>query len=129
MKYLILTWLLYSLTLQADVLLCHQTKSDFLKIQDFTFDTETFVKTQKMISPSKEMYYSQFRKTSLSKNSYAILFTTWHYKKKREVVSGINYLTIKDGTYKLIVDSYGNDIVKSNISYGVCKNILLLKQH
>jgi len=124
MKFSILISILYCLTLQADVLLCHQTKADFLKIQDFTFDTETFIETQKFPNPSKKIYYSQFKKTS-SENTYAILFTTWHYKKKREVVSGINYLTIKDGKYKLIVDSYANDIVTSEISYGICKSILL----
>ncbi len=57
MKFLILISILYSLTLQADVLLCHQTKADFLKIQDFTFDTETYIKTQKFPNPVKEIYY------------------------------------------------------------------------
>ncbi len=127
MKFLILSTILCIVILQADVLLCHQTKSDFLKIQNFTFDTETLIKTNKLSSTSKKIFYSQYRKTSLSKNTYAILFTTWHYIKKRDVVSGVNYLTIKDGKYKLIVDSHTNDIVKSNISYGVCNNILLSK--
>jgi hypothetical protein len=110
--------------LSAEIFVCSQTKSNFLKIQDFMFNTETLMMTKKMGNWTKKTYSSQFRKTSLSKNTYAILFTTWHYIKKREVVSGINYLTIENGKYKLIVESHANDNVTSNISYGICQKAI-----
>ncbi len=122
MKTLIIITFFLNSMLSADIFFCKQTKSNFLKIQDFSFDTETLIKTQKFGNYSKNTYASQFNKTSLSKNTYAILFTTWHYIKKREVVAGINYLTIKDGQYKLIVESYNDEhVVNTHISYGICE--------